>query len=540
MPTETATTTPTAEPSTSGPSASSTFKTWLNRLNVPVRDYRFWIIQLLIVLINIGHLLLEEAQVLGGQWPLYFLSISVLLIPVVYSALIFGLRGAIPTGLWALVLSVPEISSHNWTTRIGILIQFGIVIAIGIVVGIRVDREAKATRAADQANLHLSRLNATAAAVAASLDLEGVLRGTLRATLDGRKRQVGWIRTLARPHTSGITIIDASLAEPPAQLTQAQEGLTLATCLTGLEQQANPEESGAHTIVVPLKSEDRIFGVIGLTQTDEVIARDECEVLEAVANQLSVALNNIFDHASTREALSDLAEAKQNLETYIELATEAQEAERKRLSRELHDDVLQSLAVAKAQIDAVGTSGTSDVTRGRLLGVQDILSTTIGSVRRYCKDLRPSLLDDLGLIDAISWLVSELRARTDLSVDMVVAGPPQRLGERDELLIFRVVQEALHNVERHAEATSVQIGLDFSDDQLTVTVEDNGKGMRLGSENAKRSWEAGLGMRGMDERTKLLKGMLVTKSGPGAGTKISLIVSLAQDESSGGPAPRLR
>jgi signal transduction histidine kinase len=530
MSTETATRTPTAKPSTRGQSGTFASRIWLNLANIPVRDYRFWIIQLLIVLINLGHLILEEAQVLGGDWALDLLAISVLLIPVVYSALVFGLGGAIPTAVWALVLSLPEISSHNWTTRIGILIQFGIIIAIGIIVGIRVDREAAATRAADQANLRLSRLNATAAAVAASLDLEHVLRGTLRATLNSRKQQVVWIRTLAMPHTSGLTIIDASLGEPPVELDRAQEGLTLAACLTGMQQRDGAEGTDAHTVVVALKSGERTFGAMGLTQTEDVILRDECNVLDAVANQLSVALNNIFDHASTHEALSELAEAKRNLETYIALATDAQEAERKRLSRELHDDVLQSLAVAKAQIDAVGPSGASEETRGRLLGVQEILATTIGSVRRYSKDLRPSLLDDLGLIDAVSWLVSELKSRTALSVDMVVTGPRQRLSERDELLIFRVVQEALRNVERHADATHVQVGLDFGSDKLMVEVEDNGKGMRLNGESAKRSWEAGLGLRGMDERTKLLKGMLVTKSGPGAGTRIALTVALPQGD----------
>ena len=484
---------------------------------------------MLIVLINIGHLLLEEAQVLGGDWALDLLAISVLLIPVVYSALVFGLGGAIPTALWALVLSLPEVSSHSWPIRIGILIQFGIVSAIGVIVGIRVDREAAATRGADQANLRLSRLNATAAAVATSLDLEHVLRSTLRATLNSRKQQVVWIRTLAMPDTSGLTIIDASVGEPPGQLDRVQEGLTLAACLTGFEQRDDSEGTDAHTVVVALKSGERTFGALGLTQAEDVLLRDECNVLGAVGNQLSVALNNIFDHASTREALSDLAEAKRNLETYIELATESQEAERKRLSRELHDDVLQSLAVAKAQIDAVRPSGATEETRGRLLGVQEILATTIGSVRRYCKDLRPSLLDDLGLIDAIGWLVSELTSRTALSVDLAVTGTRQRLCERDELLIFRVVQEALRNVERHAEATHVQVGLDFCDDRLTVVVEDNGKGMRVNTESAKRSWEAGLGLRGMDERTKLLKGMLVTKSGPGVGTKIALTVALPPD-----------
>ena len=526
MSTDTATPTPTTGPSTRDRPGTIWSGAWLNLANIPLRDYRFWIVQLLIVLISVGHLLLEDTQVLEGDWALDLLAISVLLIPVVYSALVFGLGGAIPTAMWALVLSLPEISSHPWTIRVGILVQFGIVSAIGIIVGVRVDREAAATRAADQANVRLSRLNATAAAVAASLDLERVLRGTLRATLDSRKRQVAWIRTLPRPHTPGHTIIDASLVKSPVQLDRIQEGLTLAACLTGIEQRDNPDGADVHTVVVALTSGERTIGAIGLTQSDEVILRDERNVLNAVANQLTVALNNIFDHASTREALSELAEAKRNLETYVELATEAQEAERKRLSRELHDDVLQSLAVAKAQIDAVSPNGASEDTRERLLGVQEILAETIGSVRRYCKDLRPALLDDLGLIDAISWLVSELTARTAMSVDMAVAGPRQRLCERDELLIFRVVQEALRNVERHAEATNVRVGLDFGNDEFTVVVEDNGKGMRLSGQTTKPSWEAGLGLRGMDERTKLLKGRLVTTSGPGSGTKIALTVSL--------------
>ena len=534
MSTETATATAPETASTGRPgdghSGATASGSRLSRARIPVRDHRFWIIQVLIVLINVGHLALEEARVLGGEGHLYLLSISVLLIPVVYAALAFGLGGALPTALWALVLSLPEISTHDWTTRIGILIQFGIVIAIGVIVGIRVDRETAATRAAEQANLRLSRLNATAAAVAASLDLEHVLKGTLRATLDSRRRQVVWIRTLARPHTSAVTVVDASLVATPTQLDQVQEQLTLAACLTGLEQRDQPEGADAHTVVVALKSGERTLGALGVTQPEDAILRDECSVLDAVGNQLSVALNNIFDHASTREALSDLAKAKVNLETYIELATEAQEAERKRLSRELHDDVLQSLAVAKAQLDAIGPTAASDDARRRLLGVEEILAATIGSVRRYCKDLRPSLLDDLGLIDAIGWLVSELRARSDIPVDMSVTGHRRRLGERDELLIFRVVQEALRNAERHAEATKVEVGLDFGSDRLTVVVEDDGIGLSPQTQGARGPREAGLGLRGMDERTKLLKGMLVTTSGPGAGTRIALTVTLPQHD----------
>ena len=244
MSTETATAKPAAQPLTNGDSGPFRTRGWLHLANIPLRDYRFWIVQILIVLINLGHLILEDAEVLEGDWALDLLAISVLLIPVVYSALVFGLGGAIPTALWAFVLSLPEISSHPWTIRIGILVEFGIVSAIGIIVGIRVDREAAATRAADQANVRLSRLNATAAAVAASLDWERVLRGTPRATLDSRKRQVAWIRTLPRTHTSGHTIIDASRVEPPLRLDPVQEELTLAACLTGLEKRDDPDGNG--------------------------------------------------------------------------------------------------------------------------------------------------------------------------------------------------------------------------------------------------------------------------------------------------------
>jgi len=129
----------------------------LRRLGIPWNDFRFWIIQFLVLGIDIGHLVLEQVQLLVGESELYLLSISAFLVPVVYAGLTFGLKGALPTAIWALVLSIPEISLHGWTTRAGILIQFGIVIAIGMIVAIRRDRERSAARALEQANQRLSR-----------------------------------------------------------------------------------------------------------------------------------------------------------------------------------------------------------------------------------------------------------------------------------------------------------------------------------------------------------------------------------------------
>lgn len=341
---------------------------------VPLRDPRFWVIQALVLAIDTAHTFLEDADILTEHSVLYLLSVSVFLIPVVYAALGFGLQGAVPTVVWAFVLSLPEISQHDATTRAGILAQFVILLAISVIVALRVDRERAATRTAQ-------------AALAAS---------------------------------------------------QA---------------------------------------------------------------------------------------AERRLATYIELATDAQEEERKRLSRELHDDILQSLVVTKSTIETAGTLD-AEQSRARLDGAREVLGDAIVNLRRYCRDLRPSLLDDLGLVDAVDWLVGDLRHRTDLVVDLEAAGVRRRLAGNDELLTFRIVQEALHNVERHAQATRARVCLDYTEDALVVTVADDGRGMRPDAAGGVRP-DGGLGLRGMDERTKLLRGSLDIRSGEGEGTELTLVVPLA-------------
>ena len=504
---------------------------WTRRLGVPIRDPRFWVIQVLVLAIDVTHTLLESAELLVGDSELYLLSVSVFLIPVVYAALNFGLRGAVPTALWALILSIPEISGHDWAVRAGILTQFAIVLAIAVIVALRVDRERAAARASAQANRQLSRLNATASAVAGSLDLDHVVLGTLRAKIDPQKQQVAWIRLVNNADFPGRTDIEAAGIPMPTGLNAEQERLTEVACLSGQLQSDDPSRAAAHTVVAPLKADGRTVGALGLTQPVDVISQDEYQVHTAIANQLSVALNNISTHERNREALDSLKVAKENLEIYIELATEAQEEERKRLSRELHDDILQSLVVAKAQIESASSLERPELTRERLAGAQQILADTIVNVRRYCHDLRPSLLDDLGLVDAVDWLVSDLRSRTNLTVELTAIGTAHRLSNRDELLIFRIVQEALHNVEHHAHATHTRVTLCYAGDTLDVSVTDNGRGMTQASGRSGSSQlDPGLGLRGMDERTKLLRGTLTIRSQPGKGTELTLHVPLPATE----------
>lgn len=498
----------------------------VRRLQIPVRDPRFWIIQTLVLAIGISHVLLEHMRILVDGSEIYLLSISIYLVPAVFAGLSFGVRGALPTTIWALVLSLPEISRHTSDTQFGILIQFGIILVIANIVGVRVGRERAAAAAAARANTRLSRLNATASAVTHSLDLSNVLHDTLRAKIDRATRQVAWIRLLPGPNFAGVTAIDANQVEVPAGLTQLQDGLTLAACLTGQEQRDYLSGTAPHTAVVPLSSDGDVVGAIGVTYLDRAIPSDEYQVLEAIASQLSVALNNIRHHTSTRDALAALSIANENLETYIELATEAQEEERKRLSRELHDDTMQSLVLTLSQIESATVSELPEESRIRLVGAQGILTETLDNVRRYCRDLRPSLIDDLGLVDAIDWLVGDLKARQLITVDLAVRGERKRLGSRDELLVFRIVQEALHNVERHAHAERVQVKIQFSDSQLFVEVADDGRGTVPVGRTGQHPAEYGLGLRGMEERTKLLRGSLTIESKRGRGTRVVLFVPL--------------
>jgi len=482
---------------------------------------------MLVLGIDTTHLLLEREPLLMAESQFYLLSVSILLAPVVYAGVSFGVRGALPTTIWALVLSAPEIYGHSAETRIGILVQFAIVLMIAFIIGLRADRERAAAKATERANARLSRLNAIASAVAHSLDLDEVLRETLRAKIDRTTRQVAWIQLLPGRDSPGVTVIDASQVEVPTELDQVQRGLTVAACIGGQAQRESGSGGAACSAVAPLTSDGDVVGAVGVTYLDEAIPPDEYRVLEAMGNQLGTALSNIRHHASTRDGLAALSIANENLEIYIELATEAQEEERKRLSRELHDDTMQSLVLTLAQIDTATAAELPDDARARLAAAQGILTETLDNVRRYCRDLRPSLIDDLGLVDAIDWLVGDLRARAGPTVDLVVHGARSRLSNRDELLIFRIVQEALHNVERHAHASQVQVTIHFGDGQLAVEVADNGRGSVPASRAGQKKVDYGLGLRGMQERTKLLRGALVIDSKRGQGTRVRLSVPIA-------------
>ena len=496
---------------------------------IPWRDGQFWLIQVLILGIEIGHAALEDRGVLVASSSLYLPVTSLVLIPLIYAALTYGLRGAIPTSLWVLLLTAPElIEFHNWHTREGTLSVLIVDMALTILIAFRVDRERTATVRAEDAGQRLSRLNATAAAVADSLDLVDVMAATLRASLDPNKDQVGWIQILPGMNLAERTIVWSSQRGSDVALTDQQGELATAACAAGAEQTDVDAVGRMRTVVTVLRAGNDVVGSFGITELADEIAPTELPVIRAIANQLGVAINNIRNYSRTKAAAADLRVANERLESYVRLATQAQEEERKRLSRELHDDTLQALVAANGQIGSVAADALPVDVRKRLAAVQAILATTVDNVRRYSRDLRPSLLDDLGLIDAIDWLVEDLDARSRITARLDLEGEPVRLADHRELIIFRVVQEALRNTERHSCATDVVVTLRFDRDQLSVAIHDNGLGFVVDSRERPHSVRGGLGLLGMQERTRLLAGTLTISSETGLGTTINLTVPLAR------------
>ena len=228
----------------------------------------------------------------------------------------------------------------------------------------------------------------------------------------------------------------------------------------------------------------------------------------------------------------DVTEQKQmqdNLRFYVQQITRAQEEERLRIARELHDDTTQELVTLSRQLDTFsdGSEQLPEQAIKRLDELQNRIDGIIKSVRRFSQDLRPSVLDDLGLVAALEFIADDMRERYGIATEVQVAGKQQRLPPEKELLLFRIVQEALRNVWRHSQASAAFISVDFGHDKIKITVQDNGQGFQLPKRLGDLASAGKLGLAGMYERTQLLGGSLELQSTPGKGTTLIIEVPVS-------------
>jgi signal transduction histidine kinase len=240
-------------------------------------------------------------------------------------------------------------------------------------------------------------------------------------------------------------------------------------------------------------------------------------------------VEEIEDLRRTLDQMARRIQSYQNgMHDYIAAITQGQEEERKRLARELHDDTAQALIALNQQVEMAQKLLDKDPERAaeRLVTVRAMLAETVESVRRFSRDLRPIYLEDLGFIPALEMLARprgggrEADQRQTLKVQFTVKGQVRRLSPDLELTAYRIVQEALSNVIQHAGATQAWVEVRFEDEDLVLSVRDDGQGFEPPDLPDTLVRQGHFGLMGIQERALLYAGKLAIRSAPGEGTEI--------------------
>jgi two-component system, NarL family, sensor histidine kinase DegS len=216
-----------------------------------------------------------------------------------------------------------------------------------------------------------------------------------------------------------------------------------------------------------------------------------------------------------RERLASRREA-QRMTAYAANILLAQEEERRRIGQEIHDEPLQDLIQLFRRVEDASEEEAAPIV-GELREPSGVLATTIKNLRDIARGLRPPALDDLGLVPALRRLTQEFGERNALDVSFDLTGVVRRLNPGVELGAYRIAQQALHNVERHAAARAVKVGVNFGDRSLGIEIRDDGIGFDL---NQTQTDSTSLGLLGMRERAQLLGGSLTVHSKPDFGTSV--------------------
>ncbi|MBA7503634.1 hypothetical protein ES706_02245 [subsurface metagenome] len=265
-----------------------------------------------------------------------------------------------------------------------------------------------------------------------------------------------------------------------------------------------------------------------LLQGHKAVQPYEQQILRADGTVATVMLTtNLIARDGEPKAFQNIArditrekQMQENMRLYIQQITRAQEEERSRIARELHDSTAQELIALLHQVEGLlrdrAKLPLSDAKA--LWGLHEQIKGILQEVRYFSRDLRPSILDDLGLRAALEWLVEQLEGEHKVECHLTVVGEERRLPSEAEVMIFRIVQEAMRNIGKHSQASKAEVAVKLEREEITITVKDNGLGFQL-SESVGDLTRAGkLGLAGMQERAQLLGGSLSVQSEPGKGT----------------------
>jgi PAS domain S-box-containing protein len=281
-------------------------------------------------------------------------------------------------------------------------------------------------------------------------------------------------------------------------------------------------------VIITMLLDGRPIGNLRVATVDQVrtFDEDEMQLLQGLADQAALAIRNA-------RLFQSLNEQREQLHALSARLVDMQESERRRLAWEIHDDVSQSLTALMMQLGAVQglLPKSSDRARAILKGAETLTGKTLEGVRRMIADLRPPVLDDLGLAPALRRLGDELHERAGVDVAFEVSGLRGRLPPQMENALFRMAQEALTNIRKHAQAQHAALSLKVERERVTLLVKDDGVGLLRQREQARRRGDVLIpggwvvlrghyGLVGIQERAALLGGTLQVQSAPGEGTTL--------------------
>lgn len=282
-------------------------------------------------------------------------------------------------------------------------------------------------------------------------------------------------------------------------------------------------------VALPLATHGEQLGAVVFARSkgdEHAVSLPEMKLMAGIARQLGVSIQNT--------QLTHLAQERERmLGDLLNQVVGAQEAERQRIARELHDATAQSLSAIAMGLRGIANSvqEQAPAAHAHLTAVQTFATEALDELRRIMADLRPPQLDDLGLSATLRWYVGAFQQRNPhIDASLQVIGSVARLPASRETALFRVVQEALTNIAKHAGATRASVLVEMKPTRLVVTVQDNGRGFDPARVLSRRDGTPSWGLLGMRERTLLLGGDYEIKSAPGQGTLVRVSVPVAKEE----------
>lgn len=491
--------------------------------NLPqrLREWPFWVTQAGVLGITTAHIGIETwSELTDHAVPASFHHLPVVfyLGPIIYASLRYGTEGALLTGLWSAILALPNLlvwhrDGFVWATE---LAYVGVVVTVGAIVALPVERERRERWRAEATSRRLTLFNEIAA-LTLTADLPTTMDRTLKRLADVLSFDAACIALADFDAQSGdfATVACHPTGSPAAARLIAELDRYLPS-----PHDLHELETFDRLVVAPLTSQlpesaalGRVEGLLAANPSGGLpLSYEDCRLLVGVGSHLAVAIAN--QRLQERE--------RHRLRSYARLVTQAQEDERRRVARELHDETAQNLVVLRRGLESLAGTLANHPVVSDVVGLQALTDQTLAGVRRSSRDLRPPVLDDLGLVSALEALVIELRERSTLTIEYCVTGTRRRLPAERELALFRIGQAALHNVEHHARATMASVELTFGPDRARLTIRDDGRGFEPPDDYEDLTRAGKLGLLGMNERALLIGGTLHIESAGDSGTVISV------------------